>query len=191
MHVMNKHAIRVYPRIRNVSSKKVSPRVSHVPERPPCAGRRRPGPRPGRPRRPVGDRRTARAEARESRMCALSSCRVSYRFLNTQSTIALDLFSLSDLPLVACKLARFREGPRVTFPPNRGTAGRRFRGSIKLGQEPLHICSPCGERAVLTLLEGNACGEAPRDGGGKGSGGKSGGKGHTPSRQEHVWHRHS
>ena len=41
MHVMNKHAIRVYPRIRNVSSKKVSPRVSHVPERPPCAGRRR------------------------------------------------------------------------------------------------------------------------------------------------------
>ena len=37
MHVMNKHAIRVYPRIRNVSSKKVSPRVSHVPERPPSA----------------------------------------------------------------------------------------------------------------------------------------------------------
>ena len=143
MHVMNKHAIRVYPRIRNVSSKKVSPRVSHVPERPPwtwCAAD------PDRDRGDRGDlRRTARAEARESRMCALSSCRVSYRFLNTQSTIALDLFSLSDLPLVACKLARFREGPRVTFPPNRGTAGRRFRGSIKLGQEPLHICSPCGE----------------------------------------------
>ena len=110
MHVMNKLAIRVYPRIRNVSSKKVSPRVSRVPERPPCAA---PGPRPRGPgldRGDRGDRGTARAEARESRMCALSSCRVSYRFLNTQSTIALDLFSLSDLPLVACKLARFREG---------------------------------------------------------------------------------
>ena len=122
MHVMNKHVQSVCIRVSAMSRQKRSHHASRVSR----SDRRAPHPDRDRADRggDRGDRGTARAEARESRMCALSSCRVSYRFLNTQSTIALDLFSLSDLPLVACKLARFREGPRVLILSRRTAAQR-------------------------------------------------------------------
>ena len=48
-----------------------------------------------------------------------------------------------------------------------------------------------GGKGLLGGKGGGGKGGGIKGGGGKGSGGKSGGKGHTPSRQEHVWHRHS
>ena len=48
-----------------------------------------------------------------------------------------------------------------------------------------------GGKGLLGGKGGGGKGGGIKGGGGKGSGGKSGGKGHTPSRQDHVWHRHS
>ena len=156
MHVMNKHAIRVYPRIRNVSSKKVSPRVSRVPERPPCAA---PGPRPRGPGRPRRPRDRARGSAGIANVCSLvlsSKLSLSQHSVDDRARPLLSVRP-SACCLLACPVSR---GAARYFPAEPRHSGAEIQRKHQARAGAFTYMFSVRGRAVLTFWKQRVRGSA-------------------------------